>query len=118
MKKLGLRYAIKAAMQSNYPKYTHGSCIESGGRIVSLGWNASEIKHPKMNMFSTHAETAALKKAGDKAVGAKLYVVRLTASGKLATSKPCARCAVAIRAAGIRKVYYSISDREWGTWIV
>lgn len=118
MKKFALRHAINAANESTFPVYTHGCAIESGGRIISTGKNASEIKQPKLNPYSTHAEIDALKKAGDKAIGAKLYVVRLTAAGRLANSKPCVRCQVSIRAAGIRKVYYTINDREWGTWMV
>lgn len=118
MKKFAWRQAIREASESNYPIYMHGSVVESGGRIISTGKNASEIKHPKMNEYSTHAECSAIKKAGTHAVGAKLYVVRLTAAGKLANSKPCVRCQVVIKAAGIKKVYYSISEGEWGTWIV
>jgi deoxycytidylate deaminase len=120
MKQFAIRHAIKAASESTYEKYYHGCSIESGGRLISTGCNDKKIKHPKLNEFSTHAELAALKKAGKHAIGAKLYVVRLAAgdNAKLANSKPCARCQIAIMAAGIKKVFYSIAHNEWGVWTV
>lgn len=119
MKKFALRTAIKVAIKSQYIQYKHGCVLEAGGRIISTGVNASKIKHPKFNKFSTHAETAAILAAGESAKGCNLYVVRVsTTHHTIGNSKPCEYCQLIIRSAGIKKVYYSITDREWGTYIV
>lgn len=119
MKKFALRTAIKVAIKSKYKQYKHGCVLEAGGRIISTGVNASKIKHPKFNKWSTHAETAAILAAGDSAKGCNLYVVRVsTTKYTIGNSKPCAYCQLVIQSAGIKKVFYSITDHEWGTLIV
>jgi len=60
-----------------------------------------------------HAERAALKAVGDytRLRGATLVVVRFGIRGDLMPSKPCHECSChltkAIRAYGLRRVYYS-----------
>jgi len=117
------RSAIKAALQSPFRKYLHGSVVEKGGQIISSGYNDRSISVLRtggtkiINPFSTHSECSAIQKAGKRARGATLFNIRIT-SGKIANSKPCKRCQLVIQAWGIKKVHYSIGPGEYGTWIV
>lgn len=47
-------------------------------------------------------------------VGSVVYVVRRRKDGTLANSKPCMNCEKAMRSVGVRRVYYSIGDSEYG----
>ncbi len=77
-----------------------GAVIVKNGKIISEGY------HHRVGR--DHAERVALKKAGEKARGATLYV----------TLEPCchtgrtAPCTDAIIAAGIKKVVYAVTDPD------
>lgn len=61
--------------------------------------------------FSVHAEEAALRACkGANLKRATIYVARLSKRGEPAMSKPCERCQKAIKAAGIRKIVYTVSN--------
>lgn len=65
------------------------------------------------NQYSTHAEVAALRAAprGMNLKNATMYVARIYRTGEPAMSAPCAQCRIALKAAGISKVVYTI-DKE------
>jgi diaminohydroxyphosphoribosylaminopyrimidine deaminase / 5-amino-6-(5-phosphoribosylamino)uracil reductase len=75
-----------------------GAVLVQDGRVVGEGWHA-EYGQP-------HAEVEAIRRAGELASGATLYV----------TLEPCAHhgatppCTAAILAAGIRRVVYAVED--------
>ena len=75
-----------------------GAVIVKGGRVVAEGWHKY--------YGGDHAEVDAIKKAGDKARGATLYV----------TLEPCSHfgltppCTEAITKAGIKKVVVGVLD--------
>ncbi len=94
--------AVRSASVSTHRNFKHGAVIEQSGRILSYGANKGEI----------HAEQAAIL-SGDFD-GATLYSARITNGGHLALAKPCAKCMIRIRGAGIRRVFYTISDTEHG----
>jgi tRNA(Arg) A34 adenosine deaminase TadA len=104
--------AKKIAATSHHRLHLHGAVLERGGVIIAVGINQDEVKSPKHSHFSTHAEVAAIIKAGEAARGATLYVARVKKS-KAAMSKPCPNCQLAIKIAGIRKVFYSIDGDNW-----
>lgn len=58
-----------------------------------------------------HAEARVMLKAG---WGSTVYVARVLKNGDLALSKPCRHCERLMRARGVKKVYYTISDNEYG----
>jgi tRNA(Arg) A34 adenosine deaminase TadA len=64
---------------------------------------------------NSHAEGRVLRKLGK---GGILYVARVSRKdGSLAMSRPCDMCAVRIRAAKVKKVYYSINEDHYGLWL-
>lgn len=59
-----------------------------------------------------HAEAKVLRKAGKNST---LYVARvLKSNGEIALAKPCSQCMAKIRNAGVKKVFYTISENEYG----
>jgi diaminohydroxyphosphoribosylaminopyrimidine deaminase/5-amino-6-(5-phosphoribosylamino)uracil reductase len=81
-----------------HPNPMVGAVLVKNGRIIGEGFHAYERRD--------HAEIVALKKAGEKAIGASLYV----------TLEPCCTsgrtgpCTKAIIAAGIKNVYAAMED--------
>lgn len=46
--------------------------------------------------------------------GASVFVARTVATGELALARPCGDCQKVLRSRGVTRVYYSISDDEYG----
>lgn len=70
--------------------------------------NASSF-HP---VRTGHAESRLCKKLD---VGSIVYVVRVKLQdGSLALARPCKSCQKILRSTGVSKVYYSISNSEYG----
>lgn len=46
--------------------------------------------------------------------GATVFVCRTLADGSIGLSRPCHNCAKVLRFKGVREVYYSISETEYG----
>ncbi|MDX8405029.1 MAG: bifunctional diaminohydroxyphosphoribosylaminopyrimidine deaminase/5-amino-6-(5-phosphoribosylamino)uracil reductase RibD [Mariprofundus sp.] len=88
----------KKGIGTTHPNPRVGAIVVNHGEIVGTGW------HHRPG--GPHAEAAALQEAGDKAHGGTLYV----------TLEPCAAhgrtpaCTDAIRAAGIKHLFYASSD--------
>lgn len=62
-------------------------------------------------MRHTHAEYRLTRHLG----GARsVYVARTDALGNWALSKPCSKCEQVLRACGVSKVYFTVSDGEYG----
>lgn len=59
-----------------------------------------------------HAESRLVHKLTP---GSTVYVARWLRSSGLALAKPCRSCEAKMRARGIKRVYYTISDNEFGT---
>src|ERR1041385_2975970 len=89
-------------------------------RVHALG--ALAIRDDKVvvtakNGFSTqkqpesHAERRLLRKC-DK--GSVVFVARQRRTGEMGLSRPCPMCDAAMRARGVKRVYYSINDSEYG----
>ena len=80
--------------------------IRKDGAIVAANNGGSNIPTPP-----AHAEARLLRKLGN---GAYVYVARVTKGGSLALAKPCRGCTQGLRNKGVKRVYYSISDDEFG----
>ena len=109
MKTWIIERSVKLAKTSTYHPYLHGAIVESGGRVLAMATNSAR---PFKGAFSTHAEIAALAKAGLLAKDADLYVSRFCPSGRMGLSRPCPDCHKAIEAAGIKRVFYS-TETGW-----
>jgi deoxycytidylate deaminase len=63
-----------------------------------------------------HAECRALRKMD---YGGTLYVSRISKRDKsLVMARPCPMCQIKIRAKGVKKVFYSINEFQFGVWTV
>jgi deoxycytidylate deaminase len=58
-----------------------------------------------------HAEARLVRKLNH---GSDIYVARVLRDGTVATARPCPKCQKAMRNRGINRVFYTISDSEWG----
>lgn len=111
--------AVEAAHKSDHDKWKLGSVLWRGGSLLSVGHNRvknhpSVIEDEKYFHCTIHAEVDAIKGAGNPS-GAKLFVARITRSGRLGLAKPCDRCMEVIREAGIRRIFYTCADGTWAT---
>ena len=117
--KLALRMAEKSVS-----RFRLGAVLARKNRVISVGYNDMTKSHPLQQRFSLdksfvlglHAEIHSC--IGVSALdldGADIYVARILRSGKIALAKPCLVCEKFIADVGIRKVYYSINDTEWGS---
>lgn len=76
---------------------------------MAVGYNRR--KFPADGEFSWHAEASGLKKAGRRAMGASLYVIRVRKDGSYGNAEPCPNCKAFIERSGIVKVDWS--KEEW-----
>ena len=102
--------ARKLARKS--PSYHKLGCvIASGNKVISVGFNDMGKTHPKANSpFKTlHAEVDALIGL-DSADKCDAYVFREFKSGKWALAKSCPACELALRKAGVKRIFYTTDD--------
>jgi deoxycytidylate deaminase len=115
-------YAVELA-KNHHPENTGKKSPQSmvalalnkKGKIISIGYNSYSKTHPHQAKYAIkcgqpkkiwlHAEVAALIKAKESVD--KIVVVRVLRDGSVANATPCPVCAMAIKAAGVRKIEYS-----------
>lgn len=99
---------------------THGAIIVKGGRVMGAGYNKNRNsplivspEHIKTDC-SYHAEEVAIREAGEDNVrGAIIYVARVNKNGCDRDSKPCEKCAILIKKAGIKRVVFTTEAGEY-----
>jgi pyrimidine deaminase RibD-like protein len=117
-----LSRALKIAERSRVVQ-RHGAVVVKGGSVLSVGFNryandpklfpvnhfnSDKLPHEERNAISTHAELSALRKLTPEQLrGATVYVARVTPSGAIGSSEPCAACAHELRRVGIKKVIFT-----------
>lgn len=114
-----LQTAVKVAeANEHYEKWRLGSVVIKGGNIRALGMNrlhteANQASDKHVHDLSTHAEADALKRCGVTR-GSIIYVARIGRNGKIAMAKPCRRCTILLRNAGIKRAVYTINSTNYG----
>jgi pyrimidine deaminase RibD-like protein len=100
-----------AHKSSSYHKL--GCVIAYRSKVVSVGFNDMGKTHPKANSrFKTlHAEVDALIRLED-AAGCDAYVYREFKNGRKAMAKSCPACELALRKAGVKRIFYT-TDGGW-----
>ena len=106
-----------------------GAVIFHKKHPVAVGWNTNKTNpiqkkysiyrrfDPELFKCPLHAEMMAclnLKKTSFPPEECVLFVARKYKKGCIALSKPCPACENAIRDLGIKTVYYTISENEYG----
>ncbi len=102
---LAKRIAMK---ELNHKHYWFGAVgIRSDGKIV-ISKNIVNCGRD----INCHAETRLSRKLD---VGSVVYVVRVSkVNGDLLYARPCIGCQNKMKAAGVKEVFYSINNNEWG----
>lgn len=90
------------------------------GRILSIGKNSYEKTHTLMkihgdktgiiNKEHLHAEVAAIVRCKDLSKAHSIHVYRYSSKGVPLTAKPCPICESAIKAAGIKNIYFTVTE--------
>lgn len=114
-----LQQTLGLGANSDYWRINIGAAIFSGKRLVFAGHNRTK-SHPTQAYYnkragritkcdSLHAEMSVLipYMMIPKCDDAELYVTRMDRNGLPAMCKPCPACELAIREAGIKRVFYT-----------
>lgn len=108
-----LNLAARLAETSDV-QHRHGAVIVKSGSVISTGvnkWRNKTVNPPTTAGYnpdlSYHAEVDAINHANTDLTGATIYIARLNKNGEERMSRPCPRCAEAIKEAGIRKIVYT-----------
>lgn len=96
----------------------HGAVLVRGSKIVASGINVLRndpyfMEDSAAKLYAAeHAEEQCLRMAKkiENLNGAIMYIARTNRKGEPMNSKPCKRCIAAIRAVGIRKIFYTINN--------
>lgn len=102
-----LKQALEVAKTSKC-KYKHGCVVVNNGKILATATNKKIADpHTHWRRSHIHAEMAAIIAAGNQAVGATVYVARVSADGSPAYSKPCKKCERILDRYGIAQVFWT-----------
>lgn len=120
-KKRYFQLAANIAAQSDFKSYKHGAVLIKGGSVINTAHN--ECVHSKLadrfkkhdGWGTRHAELNVCLGIDKKVTNnADVYVVRINRDGLLRNSRPCSMCIDTMKFLNIRRVYYSISQTEYG----
>ena len=111
MKANVIEAAVSCALNTFNVRSRHGAVIFNDYKIISRGYNR-KIKGGKKHTI--HAEQDALGHSYTADLKGDVYclVIRLNKRGKLTNSMPCDDCQRALRCAGIKKIFYSVSGGQ------
>lgn len=114
------RLAKREAFKSD-SKHRHGAILAKSTRVYNSSYNINRYcqfadHHREDAGHGTlHAEIGAILGIDRKKLtGSDVYVIRLSANDELAYSRPCEMCQQAMSHVGIRRCFYSVSEKEWG----
>ncbi len=106
------RFSLKQNLDLHPKNVKTATCmafVVRRGKVVAVGYNRRVF--PNAEKFSQHAEIAAIRKAGMRARGSSIYVLRFKKDGTYGLAKPCLNCSRVIERVGIVRVYYS--TEQW-----
>ena len=120
-----MEHAKKMALQSDFPDYRHGAVLIKGNSIRNSTYNkdnfcsfGQRFQKDHTGRTTVHAELGVILGL-DRSItsGAIVYVARV---GKIdeeyRMSKPCQMCNAAMKYVGIKRVVYTINDKEVGSY--
>jgi deoxycytidylate deaminase len=120
-----MEHAKKMALQSDFPDYRHGAVLIKGNSIRNSTYNkdnfcsfGQRFQKDHTGRTTVHAELGVILGL-DRSItsGATVYVARV---GKIdeeyRMSKPCQMCNAAMKYVGIKRVVYTINDKEVGSY--
>lgn len=99
-------------------QHVKATVYDKRGRILAIGFNSYTKTHPRQAHFARlaglgrktylHAEIAAIIRAAGRDKSHSIRVERWLADGASGLAKPCPICMLAIKAAGIKEITYTI----------
>lgn len=104
-----LKIAAKMAKQGEESRsfFLGAVGIRGSDQKMVFSYNAkTDIPQPRC-----HAEARISHKLTPNSI---VYVARILKSGEFALARPCPNCARILKNKGVKTVYYSISDYEYG----
>lgn len=91
--------------------------VRKDGTVVSARNGAviaTDVTGRWRSFPQAHAEARCVKKMDH---GGEVYVARVSrGDGRLLMSRPCRTCQRALLSRGVKRVYYSVSETEYGVW--
>ena len=103
--------------------YIHAITYDKHGTPISSAYNSYKKSHPLQAYFAKkvghpnriylHAEIAAIIKAGTQKI--HTLIVHRGEKNHYLMAKPCLICQEAIKAFGIKNIYYTNVYRDWET---
>ena len=114
----------KIAESSDFGEYRHGAVLVKGGSVISTSANknsyaswGNRFRKRDCGHATHHAELGCILGV-DRAVtrGSTVYVARVGKLGNMKISKPCEMCEEVLRHVGVKKVVYTINDKEVGIY--
>lgn len=122
MKNKLINLATKQALKSEH-QFKIGAVLACKNKVISVAFNNAlkthKIAYRNKNRpqdATIHAEIGALINV-PKSISSKcdLYIARYrTSNNTLGLAKPCDMCLKVIKSMKIKRVYYTISDNEYG----
>lgn len=109
-RELYFKLAARTALSKlDHRKFFMGAvALRNDGTIVT----SANVRNTSDKNNVHHAEYRLSSKL-DK--GAEVYVVRISKkTGGYCMARPCAACQTSLQQHGVYRVYYTISDTEWG----
>lgn len=126
-----LKKAQSVADCSDFPRQRLGAILVNGNRVLAVGYNQTKTfpmqkrynvyrefeNNDSKNNGGIHAEMCLLQRTKYENIdwaNCVLYVARKDKLNRMRIARPCPACLKAIKERGIKTVYYSVSDNEFG----
>ena len=99
--------------------YRLGACVVKRRKVLGKACNAYKT-HPETNkdpafLKGLHAELGAcLNTSRNQLEGSDLFVVRILKNNSLALSRPCVICQEVLKRFGVSRVFYTMTNSEYG----
>lgn len=113
--------ALEVSLESDYKRVQIGTIIVDGKRVVATGSN-TQRSHPVQAHYNSvggrtspshylHSELHALLRSGARSLrSAEMFIGRFERNGNLGNCRPCPACEAAIKAYGVKRIYYTDND--------
>ena len=116
--------AKKVAHNCEAEDYKHGAVLVKGGKVINTAFNKNSycsfgcrFRNEQPGTPTVHAELGAvLGISRSVTTGSTLYVCRIGKRGDYRLSKPCPMCYAALKHVGVRRVVWTINNKECGTY--
>jgi tRNA(Arg) A34 adenosine deaminase TadA len=109
-----LNLACKLA-ETSQERTKHGCLIVAGGAPQAMGVNTKRNQPgiiEDIDALSVHAEINALRRVKNLR-NATAYIARVNNNGDKRQSRPCPDCLNSLKAAGVKKIIYTINGSEY-----